>query len=242
MPELTIHPLPETVASSDLAGAAVVVIDVLRATTVIVHALAQGARAVIPAASIEEARAVAERRPAAERLLGGERHGIQIEGFDLDNSPFSYGPEVVSGKTIVLTTTNGTRALRWANQAAMIRIGAFANLSALVESLRGETRPVHLLCAGTDQRMSGEDLLFAGAVADHLRDRFTIHCETALFAEFWRLHGLDDQDRLQTMRESEGGRNLIELGYDRDIARASELDLFRVVPTQDPASGELRIE
>ncbi len=241
MPELVIHPLPETVAPADLARGAVVVIDVLRATTVIVHALAHGARAVVAAASIEEARQVASRWPARERLLGGERHGVTIAGFDLDNSPFSYSPEVVAGQTIVFTTTNGTRALRWAEQAAEIRIAAFANLTAVVEGLREEARPVHLLCAGTDNRITGEDLLVAGAIADALSQSFTIHRESLIFAEFWRQHGVDSGERLRTMRDSAGGRNLVELGFDRDIERASLVDLYSVVPVLDRLSGELRI-
>ncbi len=241
MPELVIHPLPETVAPADLAGGVVVVIDVLRATTVIVHALAHGARAVVAAASIEEARLAASRWPAQERLLGGERQGVTIAGFDLDNSPFSYSPEVVAGQTIVFTTTNGTRALRWAEQAAGIRIAAFANLTAVVESLRGETRPVHLLCAGTGNRITGEDLLVAGAITERLSQSFTIHRESQIFAEFWRQHGVDTNERLRTMRDSAGGRNLVELGFDRDIERASLVDLYSVVPVLDRLSGELRI-
>lgn len=241
MPELLIHPLPETVAPVDLVGGVVIVIDVLRATTVIVHALSHGARAVVPASSVDEARSLASRWPAPERLLGGERHGVTIEGFDLDNSPFSYGHEVVAGQTIILTTTNGTRAMRWAEQAAEIRIGAFANLSAVVASLRGETRPVHVLCAGTDNRITGEDLLVAGGIADRLSDAFTIRCESQIFLEFWRQHGRDDRQRLHTMRESAGGRNLVELGFDRDIERASQIDLFADVPVLDRASGELRL-
>ncbi|RLS38520.1 MAG: 2-phosphosulfolactate phosphatase [Planctomycetota bacterium] len=240
MPELLIHPLPETIAPSALAGGVVVVIDILRATTVIVHALTHGARAVVPAASIDEARSLASRWPASDRLLGGERHGLTIEGFDLDNSPYSYSPEVVAGKTIVFTTTNGTRAMRWASQADEILVGAFANLSAVVRYLENETRPVHLLCAGTDQRISAEDLLFAGAVADRLQDRFQIHCESQIFREFAHQHGVRADDRLLTLRASAGGLNLIELGFDRDIERASQIDLSTVVPKLDPALGELR--
>ena len=131
--------------------------------------------------------------------------------------------------------------MRWAEQAAEIRIGAFANLSAVVASLRGETRPVHVLCAGTDNRITGEDLLVAGAIADQLADTFTIRCETQIFAEFWQQHGQDDSERLHTMRESAGGRNLVELGFDRDVERASQIDLFADVPVLDRTSGELRI-
>ncbi len=239
MPELLIHPLPETIAPSDLAGGVVVLIDVLRATTVIVHALTHGARAVVPAASVEEAFALGTRWPVGERLLGGERHGVTIEGFDLDNSPWSYSPEVVGGQTIVFTTTNGTRAMRWASQAAEILVGAFTNLSAVARYLEQEARPVHLLCAGTDLRISAEDLLLAGAVADRLKDRFQIHCESRIYLEFYQQHGIQNADRLHTLRSSAGGRNLVELGFDRDIERASQIDLSSIVPRLAPSNGEL---
>lgn len=216
------------------------VIDLLRATTVIVHALGQGARAVVPTASVDEAHAVAARWPGHERLLGGERQGVRIGGFDLDNSPFSYGADVVAGKTIIFTTTNGTRAMRWADQAAEVLIASFNNLTAVVNLLRTETRPVHLLCAGTDHQISAEDLLVAGAIADRCCDQFSVSIETQMFVDFWRQYGPIDAVRNQALRASSGGRNLIELGYDRDIARACELDRFAIVPRLDRMSGELR--
>lgn len=238
MPELCIHPLPEAVPPAALAGGVVVVIDLLRATTTIVHALWNGARAVVPTASVEEAHAVSLRWPAGERLLGGERHGVTIAGFDLDNSPFSYSAEQVRGKTIIFTTTNGTRALRWAQQAAEIRIAAFANLSAVCAGLRTESRPVHLLCAGTDFRLSAEDVLVAGAIAYELRETFEQSVETRIYRDFWVTHGVSDASRLTTLRESAGGRNLVELGFDHDIERASQIDLYSIVPRLNPI-GEL---
>jgi 2-phosphosulfolactate phosphatase len=240
MPELCIHPLPEAIPPAALAGGVVVVIDLLRATTTIVHALANGARAVVPTASVEEARDVSLRWPVSERLLGGERHGVTIEGFDLDNSPFSYAANRVRDKTIIFTTTNGTRAMRWAHQAAEIRVGAFANLSALCHSLRGETRSVHLLCAGTDFRISAEDLLVAGAIAHQVSDGFDQSAETRIFRDYWVARGIDDASRLSILRESAGGRNLIELGFDHDIERASLVDLYSMVPRLNGVTGELR--
>lgn len=237
MPELIIHPLPETVAPEALWGGVVVVIDLLRATTTIVHALAHGARSVYPAESIDEAWKVASRWPKTERLLGGERHGVIIEGFDLDNSPLSYTPARVAGQTIVFTTTNGTRAMRWANQAAAIRIASFANLTAVADSLSHENRDVHLLCAGTDRRISGEDLLLAGAIADRLGNRFHQSIETLIFRDFWKNCGTDDASRLQVLRDSAGGRNLVELGFDHDIEEASRIDLFPIVPVLEMTSG-----
>lgn len=240
-PELLIHPLPEAIAPTALAGGVVIVIDILRATTVIVHALANGARAVVPTGSIAQARQLTHRWPKEECRLGGERHGTRIEGFQFDNSPFSYTPDQVQGKIIVFTTTNGTRALEWAHQAAEIRIGAFSNLTALVASLQHESRPVHLLCAGTDQRISAEDLLFAGAVAAKLTPERSVALESRIYQEFWETHGIELRSRLQVLRDSAGGRNLIELGFDRDIDRAAQLDLFSVVPSWNPDTGELTV-
>ena len=109
---LAAHFLPDLVTPEELAGGTVVVIDVLRASTVICHALAAGARAVIP--MLEVARSPADRRrawPAGQAMLGGEREGLPIAGFDLGNSPAEYRPDTVGGRTIVFTTTNGTRAM-----------------------------------------------------------------------------------------------------------------------------------
>ncbi|MEX0717106.1 MAG: 2-phosphosulfolactate phosphatase, partial [Planctomycetaceae bacterium] len=104
-------------------------------------------------------------------LLGGERLGVAIEGFDLDNSPASYSPARVAGRTIVFTTTNGTRAIERARQADRILIGAFSNRAALVEALVDEHRPVHFLCAGTDGQVTAEDVLAAGMLVTSLAER-----------------------------------------------------------------------
>ena len=120
--------------------------------------------------------------------------------------------------------------MRWADQAAEILTAAFVNLSAVVSRLQSADRDVHLLCAGTDQRISAEDLLLAGAIADRLGDRFHQNAETRIFREFWRARGENNADRLQVLRDSAGGRNLVELGFDRDIEQAGHIDLFDLSP------------
>ncbi len=145
-----------------------VVIDVLRATTVIVRALDAGATRVIPTLEPDDAIRVREQLGRAGVLLGGERHAVRIAGFDLDNSPASYTPEVVGGKSIVFTTTNGTRALqRLASAgAAGVLCAAFSNLDAVVDRLvQDERAHILILCAGTEGAISLEDTLCAGAVA-----------------------------------------------------------------------------
>ncbi len=162
-PAVFVHLLPSLIPPGALrGGVAVVVVDVLRATTVMVHALAAGCEAVIPCAEIDEAKAVAASLPPGTALLGGERGGLPISGFDLGNSPGDYTPEVCRGKTLVMSTTNGTRAILASLEAERVLIGAFVNLEAVGFALQDETRPVHLICAGTEGLVSFEDALAAG--------------------------------------------------------------------------------
>jgi 2-phosphosulfolactate phosphatase len=163
MTSIQAHFLPQLTTPEALAGQTVVVIDVLRATTVITTALAAGARRVIPCLEVDEARQIAARLPKNEVLLGGERHGLPIEGFDLGNSPADYTAERVAGRTLVFTTTNGTQAMRQCHQARRVLIGAFVNLRAVVAALT-ESESVHLLCAGTNGAITREDVLLAGAI------------------------------------------------------------------------------
>lgn len=146
--DVHVHLLPNLFEPEEFRGGVAVILDILRASTTIVHALAHGAARVIPTGEIAEARRVAGGLPVGSVLLGGEREGLQIEGFDLDNSPFAYTPELVKGRTIVFTTTNGTRALLRSDRADRVLIGSFVNLQAVVDDLAQEDRPVHLVCAG----------------------------------------------------------------------------------------------
>jgi len=155
--------LPGLIEPAELAGGVAVVIDVLRATTTLVEGLANGARSVVPCESVEAARAVRDER-GADVLLGGERNCQLIPGFDLDNSPASWGAGRVAGRDIAFTTTNGTRALLRAVQADRIYTAALVNRSAVLRQLAGETRPVHIVCAGTEGTVSLEDSLCAGAL------------------------------------------------------------------------------
>lgn len=162
----------ETLASRDLSGTACVVFDVLRATSSMVTALANGAEAIVPVSDIAEALAV--RSAAPETLLAGERNGMRIRAeqtgsvdFDLGNSPREFTAEKVRGKTIAMTTTNGTRALKACAGTHTVLVGAFLNLGALTSWIARE-RPARLLiiCSGTGTDASYEDTLGAGALCD----------------------------------------------------------------------------
>jgi len=244
MPTVSTHLLPRLIGGTSLTNSTCVIIDVLRASTTIIHALGNGALGVIPCRSIEEAVSAADRFPASERVLGGERHGKLIDGFDLDNSPFRYGPENVRDKMVVFTTTNGTRALTECRSASTILIGAFVNLSALVWRLQNQTQDLHLVCAGTDGNLTAEDILFAGAVIRKLLDRpgsnwKSGNVQTDLALDYYSARSRTPELFQQAFTESLGAQNLLELGMDADIDRCQQRDLFECVPLFDAKTGVL---
>jgi 2-phosphosulfolactate phosphatase len=205
-----------------------VVGDVLRATTTIVTALAAGCRAVLPCAEVEEARALARSLPG-KVLLGGERGGRPLPGFDLGNSPGEYTPAVCRDATLVLTTSNGTRALLHASSAEAVLVAAFVNLRAVCEHLRGEARPVHVLCAAEAGQPALEDVLLAGALVQALdADGPTQLDDSARLA--LACFGMYGHDLEAALRLGGGGARLLALGYDEDIRAAAGLDRFTLVP------------
>lgn len=236
--------LPSLTSPEALADHTVVVIDVLRATTTITHALAAGANEVIPSADIDEARTLAANYAPGEVRLGGERGGVKVEGFDLGNSPAEYNADTVGGRTVVFTTTNGTRAMEFCRQAQTVLIGAFVNLAAVCESLK-TAQNIHLLCSGTEQKVTREDVLLAGAIADRLTARsdapWELNDEARLAAAAWRqvTANLSETSLPEALLDSQGGRNVTRLGLTADIETAGTLDQFDLAPRLD--LGEWRI-
>lgn len=231
------------------AGGIAIVIDVLRASTTIITALAHGATRVRPVRTVGEARALAG---STETLLGGERGGKPIEGFDLGNSPLEYTRERVAGRDVVFTTTNGTAALHACGDAVEVLVGGVVNRSAVAAvALRlagGEPRDIHLVCAGTDGAVTEEDLLGAGAIlqaaiqlgADEHRDLDAP--ARAAVADFRAVEqsGGDPATALACVfATSVGGRNLITIGMENDLAPAAAIDSLPVVPRLDQATGWL---
>lgn len=233
-----VYLLPAFIDPIALQGGVAVVIDVLRASTTIVHALAEGASAVLPFESVEDARAAAAGLPAGSVLLGGERGGERIEGFDLGNSPLEYTPDVVADKTVIFTTTNGTKALQQCRTAERVLIGAFVNRDALLRLLAEDGWPVHLVCAGTDGHLTGEDILFAGEIAAEL-DPPDPDVQTQLAIDYWRARSVDPAVFQGTIRSSRGGQNLLRLGMAADIDRAAECDLFDIVPEWNAQANQI---
>jgi 2-phosphosulfolactate phosphatase len=246
---LNVHFLPELVAAERLAGSCCVVIDVLRAMTTVVYALAAGARAVIPCSTIEDAQRRAAALPAGQAVLGGERGGLPIAGFHFGNSPGEYTAATVSGKTVVLTTTNGTNALLHCRQSAQILIGAFANLSAVC-SILSRSPTVDLVCAGTDGQITHDDALVAGAIVARLSHEAPrrLNDQAALAENAWQKLVAEASGAalapqlVAALRDSRGGRNLIQIGMAGDIELAAAMDRFTIVPRFDPASGEIEVD
>ncbi|MCL4116581.1 UNVERIFIED_CONTAM: hypothetical protein GTU68_012222 [Idotea baltica] len=235
--------LPDHLTSDQLAGSTAIVVDVLRASTTIVHALAHGAERVLPFETVELAKQAAEQAPSDSTLLAGERECVAVEGFDLGNSPLAYTPELVGGRTIVFTTTNGTRALVKSQSANRVLIGTFVNQAAIVGELATYTGKVLIVCAGTNGQISAEDVLFAGSLTSSLNkvhgDGVTLSDTARIAMDFFRANSENHAQLLEAVRQSRGGHNLVELGFDDDIERCSSLDLFSTVPEYDPGANEL---
>ena len=242
---LSVHFLPLLTTPEELAAGDVVMIDVLRAGATITTALAAGAREIFPCAEVNQARELAAQAVGKAPLLGGERGGLPIDGFDLGNSPCEYTPQVVAGRTIVFTTTNGTQALKICQAARRVMIGSFVNFSTVIQQLTGEW-PIHLLCAGTRGRVTREDVLFAGAVVDKLTgtviEQAGLNDEARIARDVWAAamgdirppHRRAKQRIAEVLHECQGGRNLVGVGLERDIAAAADVDRYDFAPLFDP--------
>jgi 2-phosphosulfolactate phosphatase len=250
---LNVYALPKLAESADLQGGTAVVIDVLRATTTIIHALAAGVMEVIPCVEVDEARQIASRFPPDQVVLGGERGGREVAGFELGNSPQDYTPQRLRGKTLVITTTNGTRAMARAQAAAEILLAAFVNASAVCRRLQG-LPSIHILCAGTEGQYSNDDIFLAGLLVDRLQRRdaqgYRLNAQAITAQETWlarfplplALGGEAlEADRLAAaLADTPGGRNLTALGFNDDILAAARVDRFDIVPTLDPLTMRIR--
>lgn len=191
----------------------VVVIDVFRATSAMCAAFEHGVEGIIPVATLDEARAY----QAKGYAVGAERDGQVVEGFQFGNSPFSFTEGKFAGQTIVLTTTNGTRAISVAKEAHQIVVGSFLNLNALVDWLVQQDRHVLLQCAGWKNRFNLEDTLFAGAVASALEQRFEepAMADSAIAAK--HLYHVAENDLNGFLANSSHRRRLKRLHLEKDI-------------------------
>ena len=225
--------VPESVGSAEGPDAAVV-IDVLRATTTIAWALQNGAEAVQAFADLDELRSQSDQWPQASRLLLGERGGCMLEGFDLGNSPVAVTPELVQGKRLFMSTTNGTRALQRVRDVACVVTAALPNRRAVAERLlANKHRWILILGSGWEGSYSLEDSLAAGAIADLLvtAGASVGNDELQAALSLWRQWQHDPESCL---RIASHGQRLMRIGdHDADFSCCAGLDQISVVPTQD---------
>jgi 2-phosphosulfolactate phosphatase len=249
MPTLDLFHLPQHVPSEALANATVIVVDLLRASTTICQALVAGAECVMPFAEIDRTLQLADKFGRNRVLLGGERGGRRIPGFNLGNSPAEYTPERVAGRRILFTTTNGARALDHVKDAQRVLVGAAVNRLAIAEAV-ANSKQVAIICAGTDGEIAREDILAGGAIVDAVFEQMNCWSlgPNALAArDAWRQvvssaeqakRGLAEQFALE-LRDTQGGRNLLEIGQAADLPLCARLDVLNVVPELRTAANEL---
>ena len=216
---------PDLLHLHKLDNSIVVVTDIFRATSCMVTGLAHGLESITPVATIEECKTLQERG----YIAGAERNAEKVEGFDLDNSPFSYMDEGLIGAKVAMTTTNGTLAISKAKTSAVkVMVGAFLNLEALAKQLRSEPYDVLVLCAGWKGRPNLEDTLFAGALAEALKNEYTINEDSAIMAQ--RLYNEGKSNLLSYVSNSSHVRRLQRHGIQKDISYCLQHDLYDIVP------------
>jgi 2-phosphosulfolactate phosphatase len=225
---------PAGLISSEVQGRTAFVIDILRATTTMCAALSHGARAIVPVASPEEARRLAQTLGSADVLLAGETRCVRIPGFHLGNSPLEMTEDAVRGRTIVVTTTNGTNALLACQGAAGVYPAAAANLTVAADRAREvleQDGDLLVVCSGRESGFALEDAYCAGrlvaAALGSRRPRRGMNDGAIAALDLARRYG-DRWDR--PLRYSRAGRELVRLGFGDDVADAGRLDAYPVLP------------
>lgn len=229
--ELSLYTHPSDFSDAQAKGKCVIVVDVLRASSTIVHACENGVERVIPVASVEDATKLVPTLDRKKTLLGGEREGIKIDGFDLGNSPLEYTSRIVRGKTLIFSTSNGTTAITRSAPAREILLGCFLNLSAVVSHvISSRVKKVAVLCAGDLGQMAIEDFVCGGYLVDRMVDgtrAVTVLNDGAVAAR--ALAGaLGDVG--EVVRNSSHGLHLAELGFAEDLEFCSSIDKYGTVP------------
>ncbi len=233
--KLSVFFTPLGITDQYVAGKPTIVLDVLRCTSTIVAALANGARAVVPASTGDDALRLASNLESENVLLAGERGLRRIDGFQLGNSPLEMTRGVVSGKTLVMTTTNGTAALLAVGAARPVLIGAITNFTAVVDRARAEceqSREIVILCSGRQQMFSLEDAYVAGRFTAALipwRARRTAELNDAAIAALELIRRYGDGWR-RAVLASAAARDLKTMGFKKDIDAATEVDAHDIVP------------
>jgi len=223
----------------DVSNTVVVVIDVLRATSTIATALYNGAKEVIPVDSVERCIELGKKLAC---ITAGERDGQVAPGLQYGNSSFEYPGDFIGGKTLVLTTTNGTKLLHMAlaKGAREIITGSFLNLTSVCQHLRQINKDVILACAAWKDKLNMEDTLFAGAVISEIKEHFVINCDASHIAE--NLYNIAKEDLYEFMKKNEASHyhRLTNFGLEKDIRHCLTPDLANILP--EYMNGKLIIQ
>jgi 2-phosphosulfolactate phosphatase len=216
---------PDLLHLHSIDNTIVIVTDIFRATSCMVTGFAYGVGGIIPVATVDECKDLQNQG----FIAAAERNAQKVEGFDLDNSPFSYMDERLIGAKIAMTTTNGTLSITKAKTAAVkVLVGAFLNLQAIVNYLKTQPYDVLVLCAGWKGKPNLEDTLFAGAVVNALKDEYFVAEDSAILA--MRTYAQAKDDLIGYLANSSHIRRLQRLGINKDISYCLQHDLYDVVP------------
>lgn len=219
-----------------------VAIDVLRATTTMLAAFGSGVARIIPVETVEDALKLKRNLPDA--ILCGERDAVPPEGFDLGNSPLTMTPARVSDRTLVMSTTNGTRAIHRCADAARVLIGAVTNRAVVADALSAGDRGVTLVCSGTHGRVSLDDVIGAGLIIERLLEHgtgFELSDAARITLETTHESIRASGSILNALRSAAHGRTLDGLGMGADIGFAARIDGVSLVPIWDPQHNEIRV-
>jgi 2-phosphosulfolactate phosphatase len=220
---------PALLSLYDVSNSIVVIIDVLRATSTIATALHNGAKEIIPVDSVRECIRIGKQISA---ITAGERDGKVAEGLEHGNSPFEYPESFIGGKTLVLTTTNGTKLLQMAlnNGAQEIITGAFSNLDAVCEHLLKMNKNVLLACSAWKDRINFEDTLFAGAVIEKIGGQFSINCDASSIAQDLYKEAKDDLYAFMKKKQATHYLRLTGFGLEKDIRHCLTPNTANILP------------
>ena len=230
--------MPQDIPDRKGEGKVFVVIDVLRATTTIIEALSNGCTDVIPVVTVDEAFNLAKRFPKEGTLIGGERGGLKVKGFDLGNSPREYTRDVVSGKRVILTTTNGTKALRSVRACENVLIAGFTNAHAAVQRCLALKADPVMVPAGGKGKFSLEDVVCGGMMMDLLEREGVALTDAARAACI--LYRTFANDLLAMATNSEHGKELIRVGLEEDITLCVQTNVASSVPVF--RDGSIRVD
>jgi 2-phosphosulfolactate phosphatase len=214
----------------DMNGRVAIIIDVLRASSTIVAALASGAEKVTTVDTVENAMALADNIGRDHAVLGGERGSVRLPGFDLGNSPLEYTASAVSGRHVIMTTTNGTQAVEAASNAEEILIGAIVNADAVADRLRERGLPMTIVCAGTEGRLSLDDLHCGGLIISRLMEPGYVPqlSDGVRVALQWYAANAGNVDHV--LNNCVHGKRLLDKGMADDVAWCASVDSVPLVP------------